>query len=103
MALEEMHTAQGSMNGSKRTLISRSQTAQSQQFPDHVFSFLGTVTHLLYGYVVRWEAVSEGHQSHHLGASVVGFFLSGNYEFSASEHGSSSLPGSVSLCVHQIV
>lgn len=75
MALEEMHTAQGSMNGSKRTLISRSQTAQSQQFPDHVFSFLGTVTHLLYGYVVRWEAVSEGHQSHHLGASVVGFFF----------------------------
>lgn len=28
-----------SMNGSKRTMISRSQTAQSQQFPDHVFPF----------------------------------------------------------------
>lgn len=58
-----------------RTMISRSPTAQSQQFPDHVFPFLGTVTHLLYGYVVRWEAMSEGHQSHHLGASVVVLFI----------------------------
>lgn len=64
-----------SMNGSKRTMISRSPTAQSQQFPDHVFPFLGTVTHLLYGYVVRWEAMNEGHQSHHLGASVVVLFI----------------------------
>lgn len=39
------------------------------------FPFLGTVTHLLYGYVVRWEAMSKGHQSHHLGASVVVLFI----------------------------
>lgn len=31
------------------------------------------------------------------------FFYSGNYEFSASEHGSSSLQGSASLCVHRIM
>lgn len=34
--------------------------------PGHVFSFLATVTHLVYAYVVRWEAVSEGQQNHHL-------------------------------------